>query len=330
MLEAQETKKVLFIGNSYVYTNDLPSTLKTLSEECGNLMEYEQSTPGGCTFHDHLSNSTSMSLISNGGWDYVILQEQSQLPSFPDSQVENECLPYAASLCNNIRSSAPDANIVFFMTWGRKDGDANNCQYFEPLCTYEGMDSLLYLRYMMMGEQNQAIVSPVGKVWHTLRDNHPEIDLYISDGSHPSAAGTYAAAVTFYTILFQHSPLCITNNLTLDEDVARIIRETAEEVVYNQLDFWYQWISTPEAIASHTAASKLKVYPNPADEQIVISCSERATEIRVADPCGKVVKRLPANGEETLLDLGGCQSGIYFISVTTGNGEVITTKFIKR
>ena len=205
---AQSTKKVLFIGNSYTYVNDLPGTVRTLALGCGDTLNFEQSTPGGCTFQNHLSNAATTSLIAQGGWDNVILQEQSQLPSFPITDVQSQCFPFAQQLCDLIRNSTPDAGIVFYMTWGRKNGDATNCAAYPPLCTYEGMDSLLYWRYLQMAEDNHAAVSPVGRVWHVLRDNHPEIELYSSDESHPSVAGTYAAAVTFYTILFKKSPMC--------------------------------------------------------------------------------------------------------------------------
>ncbi|MCQ2280738.1 MAG: hypothetical protein MJZ49_08075, partial [Bacteroidales bacterium] len=94
-LNAQTTQKVLFIGNSYVYTNDLPNAIKTLALGCGDTLEYSQSTPGGCTFQQHLSNTTTMGYVNAGGWDKVILQEQSQLPSFPIGNVQNQCFPFA-------------------------------------------------------------------------------------------------------------------------------------------------------------------------------------------------------------------------------------------
>ena len=75
LANAQSSRKVLFIGNSYIYTNDLPNMIKTLASGCGDTLEYSQSTPGGCTFQNHLSNSTTLSLIQQGGWDHVVLQE---------------------------------------------------------------------------------------------------------------------------------------------------------------------------------------------------------------------------------------------------------------
>lgn len=327
-LNAQTTQKVLFIGNSYVYTNDLPNAIKTIALGCGDTLEYSQSTPGGCTFHQHLSNTTTMNYVNAGGWDKVILQEQSQLPSFPIGQVQNECFPYAQQLCQQIRHVTPSTGIVFFMTWGRKNGDASNCANYPPLCTYEGMDSLLYWRYMQMAEDNSAIVSPVGRVWHVIRDNHPEIELYSSDESHPSVAGTYAAAVTFYTILFRKSPSCITNNLTVDAATAQIIRETVQTVVFDSLDFWYQYAPNT-GIESATYGQNVTIYPNPCGVQITILASQGNTA-EIYDVFGKLVKRVSLSENSTNVNLSNCKSGVYFVRIIDDGRLVETVKIVKR
>lgn len=331
-LSAQTTRKVLFVGNSYIYTNDLPNMIKTLASDCGDTLEYSQSTPGGCTFQNHLSNSTTLSLIQQGGWDHVVLQEQSQLPSFPYSQVQNECFPYASQLCEAIRESAPQAGIVFFMTWGRRDGDASNCANYPPLCTYEGMDSLLCARYTEMAEQNHAALSPVGRVWNHLRNEHPEIELYSSDGSHPSAVGSYAAAVTFYTILFRKNPSCISNDLTLDAAVAQSIRETVEQVVYDSLDYWYRFVDTTQAVAEMAGGSALRVWPNPADSYIEVELAH-PTAIEVCtymlyDVTGRVVSETVSTGEAVRMDLSGCAPGVYLLRVVASGQVVATTKVV--
>ena len=98
LLMAQgERKRVLFIGNSYTEVNNLPDLVQRVAESAGDVLEYQSNTPGGCTFQQHCTNR-SMELVRQGGWDVVVLQEQSQLPSFPQSQVEVELFPYAQQL----------------------------------------------------------------------------------------------------------------------------------------------------------------------------------------------------------------------------------------
>ena len=244
---AQQTKHALFIGNSYTYVNNLPQLTSDLALSAGDSLIVDSSAPGGYTFQLHTTNTSTLQKIGQGNWDFVVLQEQSQLPSFPDDQVQSDVFPYAFELDDLIHASNPCAQTTFYMTWGRKNGDASNCANFPPLCTYNGMDSLLHLRYLMMADSTNAMVSPVGAVWHFLRDNFPNLELYQADESHPSAAGSYAAACTFYTVFFQKSPLLITNNNGLAEADALTIREAVDYLVYTDLLAWHVGEYDPHA-----------------------------------------------------------------------------------
>ena len=248
--------RVLFIGNSYTAVNNLPQ----LTADCalsigfaGFPMEIASSTPGGTTFQVHTTNATSQSLINQGNWDYVVLQEQSQLPSFPDAQVAAECFPFAAALNEQILAADSCAETIFYMTWGRQNGDASNCASWPPVCTYEGMDSLLNLRYRQMAIDNQAILSPVGALWKYIRTNYPEINLYAADGSHPSLEGTYAAACSMVSVIFRTDPTLITYSTTLDPVVAEKIRLAAQAVVFNNFAEWHVGEYDPEVLVNTTS-----------------------------------------------------------------------------
>ena len=213
--------------------------IDNVANSTGDDLIYDSYTPGGYTFMGHSTNATSLNKIAQGNWDFVVLQEQSQLPSFPDSQVQNQVYPYAQQLNNLINQQNPCAETVFYMTWGRKNGDASNCANWPPVCTYTGMDDLLNERYRFMAEQNDAILSPVGAVWRYIRENYPTIELYSGDGSHPSVAGTYAAACSFYATLFRKNPEQITFTAGLTNEVATAIRTAAKVIVFDQLLEWH-------------------------------------------------------------------------------------------
>lgn len=259
---SQTSKRVLFLGNSYTSVNNLPQMLANVATSAGDHVEFDSSTPGGQTFQGHSTNNSSIEKIMLGNWDFVVLQEQSQRPSFPDGQVQAEVFPYARILDSLINIYNPCGETMFYMTWGRKNGDAANCASFPPLCTYEGMDSLLYLRYMMMSEENNALVSPVGAVWKYLRQNHPHIELYLSDESHPSLAGSYAAACCFYTSIFRKSPMLITNNYNLPEADASAIKAAVKIVVYDQLLNWHIGEYDPFANFSFDIANNMVSFTN--------------------------------------------------------------------
>ena len=233
-----QSKKVLFIGNSYTGSNNLPQLVYDVALSAGDTLIFDKHTPGGARLMHHASNANALSKINSNNWDHVVLQAQSQEPSWPIGQVEIEVFPYAKILCDSIRANDQCTRPVFYMTWGRENGDAFNCPNWPPVCTYEGMDSLLNLRYRIMAETNEAYVSPVGAVWHYLRDNYPNIDLYTGDGSHPSLAGSYAAACTFYSVLFQKDPTLISFNSSLSDSDANMIKNAAKLVAFDSLSVW--------------------------------------------------------------------------------------------
>lgn len=232
----QEKKKVLFIGNSY--TANLPRLVYNIARSVGDTLVYDQHTPGGARFRAHAANATVHSKIKAQQWDFVTLQAQSQEASWSNWQVGNEVFPPAKALCDSVFASNDCVRPMFFMTWGRKNGDAANCSVFPWVCTYAGMDSAIALRYRMMADSNLALLSPVGAVWRYLRTNHAGLELYAGDGSHASAWGAYAAACSFYTVIFRKDPTAITFNSSLSGTDAQVIRQATKAVVYDSLLKW--------------------------------------------------------------------------------------------
>lgn len=233
-----KTKRVLFIGNSYTYVNNLPQMVKDVASSVGDTLLFDSYAIGGYRLQDHANDATALNLIAAGNWDFVVLQEQSQMPSFPLSQVQSDVFPFAKKLDSLIHVANSCTETIFYMTWGRKNGDAGNCPGWPPVCTYLGMDSLLRERYMMMANDNQSNVAPVGPVWRYLRTNNSSIELYQSDESHPSTAGTYAAACSFYAVIFRKNPALISNNAGLSTQDALAIRNAAKMVTFDSLSNW--------------------------------------------------------------------------------------------
>ncbi|MFM9004523.1 MAG: hypothetical protein ACKOSR_03320, partial [Flavobacteriales bacterium] len=83
---SQVTKRVLFLGNSYTSVNNLPAMTQACALSAGDSLIIDSNTPGGYTFEGHSTNAISLQKIALGNWDFVVLQEQSQRPSFPIEQ----------------------------------------------------------------------------------------------------------------------------------------------------------------------------------------------------------------------------------------------------
>lgn len=223
LIYGQDSVSVLFLGNSYTYVNDLPGVLTSVANSLNKKVYYDQNTPGGYNFSNHASNATTQSKIKLKNWDYVILQAQSQEPSFPDAQVNTETLPYAMELADSVYANNFCSEVMYYMTWGRENGDPQ----WGPISTFEGMNDRLRSAYLRFADSTDGSVAPVGSAWRYIRDNYPAIQLYSGDGSHPSYEGTYLAACTFYASLFRETPVGASYIGSLSQGTADILQQAA-------------------------------------------------------------------------------------------------------
>lgn len=250
-ISAQNTKRVLFIGNSYTGANNLPQMVYNAAISVQDTLIYDSHTPGGARFMAHAADAGAMTKISSQKWDFVVLQAQSQEPSWPQSQIQVEVFPHAKTLADTIRYFNKCSEPMFFMTWGRQNGDASNCAFAPWVCTYEGMDSALRASYTHMALVNNSEISPVGPVWRYIRNHYPTINLYSADGSHPSVEGSYAAALCFYTVVFDKDPNLIQWNANLSSQVSDSIKMAVKRVAYDSLSYWNHTVP-PAITASYT------------------------------------------------------------------------------
>lgn len=251
-VHAQDSISVLFIGNSYTYVNDLPGTLGSLAVNLGKEITIDSKTNGGYTFQNHTNDPLTYAKIHSKPWDVVVIQGQSQEPSFPDTQVDSQTLPYAVKLSDSIWANNACSNVMYYMTWGRQNGDSQ----WSEINTFEKMNTRLYNAYMRMADSSdQAMVSPVGRAWAYVRTNHPAINLYNADESHPSMEGTYLAACTFYASLFQQSPVGSTYYGGLPVATAGILQNAAAIVVLDSLDH-FQLHPVDEPTQAHFSLSQ--------------------------------------------------------------------------
>merc|ERR1712088_856466 len=193
-------KNILFLGNSYTNgdgcNNGMDFFVQKLAEGAGFSATTDKNAPGGKTLQWHADNS--LDRIKNGDWDVVVLQDQSQRPSFGSGYVYNNILPDVRILVQAMRETNVCTLPVFFQTWGKRDGDTGNCSPapWDGLCTFEGVQDQLTQAYNTMAYVAQpSKVAPAGEAWRTWPNRN---SLFIHDGSHASCHGTFLAASTIF------------------------------------------------------------------------------------------------------------------------------------
>jgi len=191
--------RILFLGNSYTYFNDLPAMVSNLAQH-GNqcTVQTRMVAPGGWRLKDHWERGIARQLLDAEKWDFVVLQEQSTLGMNywveGKNHVNGDAVfrPYAEKWAAAVH--AKGAMPVFFLTWARK-----NALEDQPALNYA---------YGRAAKETRSLLSPVGIAWETVRHDKPQIGLfYEGHGSHPSPAGSYLAACVFYAAIFHQNPL---------------------------------------------------------------------------------------------------------------------------
>ena len=197
--------RVLFLGNSYTYFNNLPALVSELAKaghQCQ--VETRMVAPGGKRLQDQWESSAAHEALNSQTWDFVVLQDQSTLGTnyYFEGKVrvagDEVFRPYAERWANEIRKHG--AVPVFFLTWARK-------------ATPEDQAALNYA-YIHTAKTTHAVVAPVGLAWERLRQKDPTVDLYYIDGSHPSAAGSYLAACAIYAAIFRKNPVGLPTSIS--------------------------------------------------------------------------------------------------------------------
>ena len=101
---AQESLKVLFVGNSLTYYNDMPAIMIGLirQEQPDLPLKIAMVTAPGASLHDHYrSGKLEMVLQEHGPWNWVALQEKGGLPLAQPEEVQH----YTRLLANQVRKS---------------------------------------------------------------------------------------------------------------------------------------------------------------------------------------------------------------------------------
>ncbi len=180
---------LLFIGNSYTYTNDLPGMTVSLAKSVGLKWSQTSETAGSATLQSHIDQYGALPLIAAGGHTWVVLQGQSVEPAGDPA-----FLKAAATLAAAVK--AANGEPAFYQTWPRKAGDVLYQQTWSggsPAALF----ALLKQGYTTAAQQSGGVRVPAGDAWMDLIPKHPEIELYQGDGSHPTVAGTYLNACVF-------------------------------------------------------------------------------------------------------------------------------------
>lgn len=218
--EAKDELRVLFIGNSFTYTNDLPAIVAAMAEASGQKQfTYKSIAFPDYSLEDHWQQGEARKAISGERWDFVVMQ---QGPSaLPESRTL--LLEYARLFDAEIRRAG--AKPAIYMVWPS----------YPRLSDFDRVSE----SYRLAAEEIKSALFPAGEAWRAAWRRDDKLKLYSSDGLHPSQAGSYLNALVIYEQLYGKSPVGLPSRLQirskmiskleLSEETAKLLQQAAAE-----------------------------------------------------------------------------------------------------
>ena len=251
---------VMMMGNSYTNANNLASVVEGVMDADGYNATVRSVTSGGMKLPQHWQNVNTSgnqwnTTLRGSTWDYVVLQDQSQVPSFPTTELMWQQSKNAAV---NLSHAVEDegAQTVMFMTWGYRNGDSLN-SFNNNFTNMQARLTEGYTRYAenISTAGNSVWIAPVGLAYKTVHDavvangDDPTVsgnlfyDLYTSDGSHPSLSGSYLAACVFHSTTTGETCVGSNDTVNLNANVKLALQQAADDTVFNQTTgmSYYPW-----------------------------------------------------------------------------------------
>ncbi|PTT71553.1 MULTISPECIES: PKD domain-containing protein [unclassified Chryseobacterium] len=225
------TEKVLFIGNSMTYYNDMPQIFAGIAQSKGKLVQTLQHTPGGTGFVDHVNNNTLYDIIKNNIFDKVVMQpgtSESVGASYPVSITAQR----GNRLKDSIKKYSPCAQVFLYEI---SNGIISANDYPTYFLTQKKIkDSITKLSNLM-----QIPMIPAGEAAKKYYQTQQDLLLHLSYGDvHPNLNGSYLVASVMYASIYQENVFQSPYWAGVLQANAENFQGIADEVVLNHLSDW--------------------------------------------------------------------------------------------
>jgi hypothetical protein len=181
--------RVLFIGNSLTYTNNMPAMIEALAAQAGLKGRVTCRAVARPNFglEEHWNSGEALRAIEQGRWTLVVLQQGPT--SLPASQAVLR--EYAKMFAFEIKKSG--SRVALFSVW--------------PPRGRAGFFDAVPASYVRAAQDVGGRVVPVGEGWRAAWRRDASLPLHAADGFHPSPMGTYLGALMFFQQITGRSPV---------------------------------------------------------------------------------------------------------------------------
>ena len=232
--EEKEPMKILFIGNSATYYNDMPAAIfAPLCEAAGYDVEVTSITKGSYYLHRHINVNDAVGAqvhvaLRDNKYDYVVMQD------YVHATVPADYYTGVRIMTKMVRENG--AVPVLYSVVPPLDGAST----YDKDYGY-GQDAKTFAH--KSDSASTAIATELGiKVAHAglaiydLMENHPELTLHHTDNRHPGVLGSFVIASTIFATIFDHDPTKVDYIGSTDADTAAILKEAARKATFETPD----------------------------------------------------------------------------------------------
>ncbi len=237
--QAADTTKVLFIGNSFTATFDVPQIVKRFADAAGLPMVIASHMPGGISVADvsqgtmaHMNNPMVFDMIRSNNWDYVVLQDnQGRFVDgggiFPNP-AQSPVIAGHMKIRDSMRANNGCSRMLLFSGWAWKSG-------YPGLGDGKKLITNIYENYQVLNTSAQEIISPIGAAWLRAITQVPSIDLWGPDEAHQSMEGSYITAAVIFSSIYRMNTETVMFGNGMDTAITRKLRRIAYETVSDSI-----------------------------------------------------------------------------------------------
>lgn len=196
---AKPKTRVIFIGNSLTFSNNLPAIIQALAAAAGaEPFTYRMIAHGGYALEDHWDRQEPHAAIAEKTWDVVVLQQGAS----GSDEGRAALIEYTKKFDGKIRGAG--AVTALYSVWP-PNGYPGYTDYFDRIST----------SYSLAADTVDGMLFPVGEAWRAAWRRDSTIELYSPDQLHPSLEGSYLAALVIFQQLYDRSPIGLPASLPL-------------------------------------------------------------------------------------------------------------------
>lgn len=220
---SDDPTKVLILGNSLVFYNNMPVIFENLARSGGKNISVQYVNKGSATISDYASTETdhgakAHDLLLSQEYDYVVVEPSRRITPIEDSVFN--CELEATKQMKKLAEDA-GAELVLYAVWGDQD-DKITPYYanypYSPIAMGKG-NAISYprkehVKFLQVDvaehfaqEAGLEKIIKAGYAFENYYDSYPEVNLYDPDQRHPALSGSYLTAATIYATLFNESPV---------------------------------------------------------------------------------------------------------------------------